>query len=206
MLLVGCNPKKNTVRSAVATTSNGVTLSASACASDTQTGIGSIYDTSYNSWDFNNRVKALLSADINPNEIGYISSSPTDASTGVRFTGKLKVDGSGNIVSAQSNFQIKVYDSNVNPSTGVLPITLTFDPSTASGQQRGVSLSGNFDSSGMGSVVVRDNLGEMKLQGVMDAQNFSGTVTFANSQNISGGAGLSGSLGQFFIQRCSILK
>lgn len=205
IILASCTPKKNSVRSTVAT-ANGVELNSSQCASNTQNGVGTIYDSTYTSWDFNSRVKAFLSADINPNEVGYISSSPTDASTGVRFSGKLKVDGSGNIVSAQSSFQIKVYDSNVSQANGIPEITLTFDPSTSSGAQRGVSISGQFDSAGSGTVLVRDNLGEVKLQGTVTAQNFSGTVTFVNSQNISGGAGLSGTLGQFFIERCSILK
>lgn len=199
-LMAGCNPKKSSVKATTATIS-GVEVGTQ-CLGATSSQIGTIYDSSNMSYDYNNRVKALLSATVRPEEVGYISNGQADP-TGVRFSGAVKLDANGNVISNQSRVTISVYDSIwlANQSAG--EIKLEFDPNAG----RGATITGQFDtSSGAGTLILHDNYGEIRFNGQIDAQRMSGTVTFQNSSNVSGGAALSGTLGQFYIQRCGFLQ
>jgi hypothetical protein len=202
ILLASCQPKKSSVRSGVANNNNnnsGVSL-LTQC-NGQASNIGTIYDSSATSFQFNDRVKALLSADINPNDVGFISSMESD-STGVRFSGAVKIDGSGNIIAAQSKVVVTVYDSKVTQE-GASPITLTFDPADTS---RNVSISGRFVTDGESTMTLQDSLGSITFKGRLDAQRFSGNAEFANNANVLGGQNYAGPLGQFYILRCSFLK
>lgn len=199
-LLAACSPKKNSVKANVATIA-GVPTGTQCATGTNQSSVGSIYD-SQNSMNFENQVKALLSATISPYEIGSISPQ-SSAQTGVRFNGVIKMDANGNITGAQSRLTITVYDSIwlANQSNNNL-IQIVFDPTKA-----GTVISGQFNiSSGDGVLSLKDQYGEIKFQGRIDAQNFSGTVSFQNTASVIGGAPASGTLGQFFIQRCAIFQ
>lgn len=203
-LMAGCNPKKNSVKATTATIS-GVTVGTQ-CSGTSSNQPGTIFDSSNTSYDFNNRVKALLSVNIQPNDVGFVSSGQADA-TGVRFTGTVKIDANGNVVSAQSKVNISVYDSiwmnarYSNPNEQ--EIRLEFDPNAG----RGATITGQFNTStGAGTLILHDNYGEIRFNGQIDAQRMSGTVTFQNSTNVAGGAALSGTLGQFYIERCAFLQ
>lgn len=201
-LLAACSPKKSSVKAnigAPATINIAGVATGTSCVNTSQNS-GYIYDNSASSYNFETQVKALLSATTNPSEVGSISAQATG--TGVGVTGLIKMDASGNVVGAQSNLLITVHDSiwQTNP-TEENKIKLNFTPANGS------TLSGQFNvTSGDGFLSVADKYGEVRFEGKIDAQNFSGTVRFTNLTTVIGGTPASGALGQFQIQRCAIFK
>lgn len=167
--------------------------------------VGTIYDQnggfSLTSGSFEDRVKALLSATINPSEVGSISAGPSD-STGVRFTGTIKVESSGQVTLSATKIKILVYDSYVLNSQYAAdgkkfePIPIEFTSAAE----------GRFDSTGSGYVVFRDSYGEIRFDGQYDNQYFKGTVSFRNTQSVLGGTAAQGTLGQFYVARCGIIQ
>lgn len=208
-LLSACNPKKNSVRSNTAVIS-GVEVGAQ-CNSTNMTSLsssqyGTIYDGTASSYDFENRVKSLLSVTLQPSEIGNVSGGQADP-TGVRFSGRIKLDGNGNVVSAQSKVLISIYDSiwlmNKYSNPSEQEIRISFDPNIEAGS----SISGQFNTdTGVGYFILRDTYGEIRFEGTIDAQRLSGVVSFQNTTNVAGGSPASGVLGQFYIQRCAFLQ
>ena len=201
-LLAACSPKKSSVKANVgvpATINIAGVATGTQCAS-TSANAGIIFDNSGNSYNFENQVKALLSATINPSEVGTISAQANG--TGVGFTGIVKLDANGNVVGGQSNVTITVYDNiwYMNQTAANL-IELKFNPTN------GATLAGQFNmSSGDGFLSLTDKYGEVRFEGKIDAQNFSGTARFQNTSSVLGGTPASGALGQFQIQRCTIFK
>lgn len=203
-LLAACSPKKSGVKANVgattAATIGGVATGTQCVNTNSSTSTGYIYDNTTNSFDFENRVKALLSATVNPAEVGSVSAMANG--TGVGFTGLIKLDSSGNIVGAQSKLTITVHDSiwYMN-QIDANKIKLNFDPATGS------TISGQFNvQTGDGFLSLKDQYGEVRFEGKIDAQNFSGTVKFQNATTVIGGSPASGTLGQFQIQRCAIFQ
>jgi hypothetical protein len=171
-----------------------------------QSNIGAIYDQNGFSLtggaSFEDRVKAFLSATINPSEIGTISSSATD-STGVRFQGVISLATNGQVNLTSTKIEILVYDSYVLNSQYATngqkyePIPVRFTSAAE----------GRFDpTTGAGFVVFRDSYGEVRFDGKYDAQYFSGTVSFKNTQAVSGLTPQQGTLGQFYVARCGIIQ
>ena len=216
LTLGACSPKKNTVTANNGGSSQTATIagvSTGACATNAPAGanqqqqnvqnVGTIYDSSGAQYNFENMVKSFLSATISPYEVGSISSSP-NAQTGVRFRGVMKLDASGNVIGAQSNITISVYDSiwqmNKITNPNEQEIQVVFDPT------KRATISGQFNlQSGEGTLTMQDNYGSVRLTGRIDANSFSGTVSFQNTASVLGSPA-SGNLGQFFIQRCAILQ
>lgn len=206
-----CQPKKNSVRAAAVNPLgaingvNGITgigNVASTCMQGEST-MGAIIDSS-NPMTFSDRVKALLTATMYPQDVGTVGASLGD-STGVRFTGSIYLDTNGNVNGTNSNIKVMVYDSIwlndyiVNPATEGIP--LDFNPN------QGATLSGNFNvSSGQGYLLMKDSYGEIRFDGTITATTFAGSVTFRNYTNITGQSAASGSLGQFTISSCGIIR
>lgn len=164
--------------------------------------IGTIYDQGgqqvslYNSGSFEDRVKAFLSATVNPTEVGQISSAPTD-STGVRFQGAIKLDQNGMVIPSQSKILIKVYDSYMLQNSSYQAIPVQIDAASE----------GQFNmQTGAGYVVFKDQYGEIRFDGKIDAQYFSGVISFRNYATVTGGAPAQGQLGQFYVARCGIIQ
>lgn len=199
LFLVACNQKKDNKANIQRTTIGGNVGGLNTCMNG-QSGVGTIFDAGQAgaAGTFEARVKALLSASVNPAEVGTISSAANDV-TGVRFKGIIKLDAAGNVQAAASNITIEVYDSIT--LSGQEPIRLEF--STSSGAQ----ITGQFNTqTGDGTVTFSDGYGNIQFAGRIDAQNFSGTVRFQNTQNITGAANASGTLGQFTVARCGIIQ
>ena len=208
LTIAACSPKKQGVRStynrsAVSTgVVNNTNINTNSCGQGVSP-VGTIYDQGntqtslYTSGSFEERVKGLLSVTVNPEEVGQISSSATDT-TGVRFQGAIKVDANGNVNLQQSSLLIKVYDSYVlQYPEQFQPIEVSFATAT----------SGQFNmQNGQGYILFRDQYGEVRFDGTMDAQYFSGTVSYKNYSHISGAAPAQGQLGQFYVARCGIFK
>lgn len=212
-LLMACNQKKSGVKASTASIA-GVAIGTNCLGTNTNanstfigtaaTGVGSIYD-SQNAFNFEAQVKSFLSATLSPYEVGTISAQPNDT-TGVRFGGLIKLDGSGAVIGTQSRLTITVYDSVWFMSqTAANLIEVAFNPSGTT--TKGAAITGQFDlASGDGFLSLRDQYGEVRFEGRIDAQNFSGVVRFQNLTAVNGGSPASGTLGQFFIQRCVIFQ
>lgn len=207
-ILAACSPKKSSVKSNTGSSATiaGVTLGqcdgSTGTVNSTQ---GGIFDTSATSYNFENQVKALLSATMSPYDVGSVSAYP-NAQTGVRFKGVVKLDANGAVVGAQSKILISVYDSiyvnNKYTNPNEVEIQIEFDPAKLA------TITGQFDTqTGTGYLSLKDKYGEVRFDGTVNAQNFSGTVRFQNSVTVlSGSSPASGSLGQFQIQRCGLLQ
>lgn len=200
-LLAACSPKKSSVKANATSTARIGGVTTGQCATGTSTAnVGTIYDAT-NPYNFENQVKGLLSATTSPYEIGTISGQG-NAATGVRFNGVLKLDAAGNVIGAQTQIKITVYDSiwQANQTQANL-IEIVFNTT------KGSTIAGQFNTaSGDGYLSLKDAYGEIRFTGKIDAQNFSGTVAYQNTTSVLGGTPASGTLGQFFIQRCAILQ
>lgn len=204
-LVTGCNTNKSN-RGATTRPADVNSLNSGLTCTTGQSNIGAIYDQNglslTNGASFEDRVKAFLSATINPTEIGTISSSATDP-TGVRFQGVISLNSSGQVNLTSTKIKILVYDSNVLNSQYATngqkyePIPVEFT----------TAVEGRFDlTTGAGYVIFRDSYGEVRFEGKYDAQFFSGTVSFKNTQAVSGITVQSGALGQFYVARCGIIQ
>lgn len=208
--LSACQPKKDTVRGVTNpqyNPLNGVTglgnINSMCTQGQTSQALGAIVDNVQPA-SFQSRVVALLSATMQPSEVGTIGASLGET-TGVRFKGTIYLDANGNVTAGSSNVIITVYDSIwyndyiTNPS--VEGIALNFGPST------GGSITGQFNNStGVGYFLVKDAYGEIRFDGTIASQSFTGNVTFRNYANVTGQANASGSLGQFQISTCGFVR
>lgn len=200
-LLSACSNQNSRSRGAIvraASSANGSALGQvvnTTCTSTSTSGYGTVYDQTSTAYNFENRVKAFLSATVNPSEVGYVSALPSDT-TGVRFDGSIKMSSSGVVDLAQTQMTIKVSDSYA--STGQYdPVVISFSKAT----------SGEFDlKTGKGSLVFKDQYGDVRFEGTLNSDYFSGTVNFSNYTHITGATAASGVLGQFYVARCGIFK
>ncbi len=217
LLAVACNPKKDPVRGNYNRDAGGNIVGAFSTSNScpqSVSGIGTIFESAQPaqitldavSGNFESRVKALLSATTKADEVGQISGLATDQ-TGVRFQGIVKLDANGVVIGASSKMLMKVYDSFVLNSqldpngTKYEPITIEFLPTSGS------QIQGQFNlQTGEGAVSFRDSYGEVRFEGRMDAQTFSGVVKFQNTRNINSGSAASGTLGQFYVARCGLIQ
>lgn len=212
LMLNGCNPNKESatkrtsgVRATTVAGTTGGVFTQSTCGNNLSS-IGTIYDQGnsqnlYSTGNFETRVKGLLSATINPAEVGSISSGPNDQ-TGVRFQGTIKIESNGSVNLQETKILIKVYDSLVlqsatDGSNQFQPIPIEFTAAAA----------GQFNmQTGSGYVIFRDQYGEVRFDGNLSGDYLSGQVSFANTTNVTGGSAASGVLGQFYVARCGIIK
>ena len=201
VLLGACSPKKNSVKSNVSATIAGVPLGTACAAGSSQQKIGYIYDSSAQSSNFETRAKAMLSSYLQPSEVGSISGRQGDT-TGIGFTGTVKLDANGAVVPAQTNVKITVYDSTwLYNQTADNLIEMNFNTA------KGSIMSGQFNpTTGVGFLSLADSYGEIRFEGTIDAQKLSGNVTFANKTTVVGGTPASGALGQFWVNRCAFLQ
>lgn len=205
LTLASCAQKKSGVSSRASSTSSTVTASGSQCGTST----GVVYassSASSSTTSFETDVKNFLSATINPNEVGTIDGSGSGA-TGVKFTAAIKLDSSGNVVSASSQLYFTIIDSYAaqggydSYGNAYQPITVKFDQNT------GAQFSGQFNTqNNSGQLTIQDSYGTVTLTGTLDAQYFSGTISYQNTQHILGSTPAQGTLGQFRVARCGFLQ
>ncbi|MBC7743461.1 MAG: hypothetical protein H7061_14790 [Bdellovibrionaceae bacterium] len=214
LLAFACSPKKETGVRANTAGAAGITgvgpVVTSVCAQAAAMG-GAIVDAAQIKYEpndvmgtFEDRTKAFLTTTIAPERVGYINPQII-AGTGVSFKGVIKLEASGNVVGAQSKLTIEVRDSeytrNLIYNRDEVPITVEFLSTNP-----GTVISGQFNAqTGIASINLKDNYGEVRFDGRIDAQNFSGTVTFINSVSVSG-APMRGTIGSFSIPRCALLQ
>ncbi len=205
--LMGCQPaSKSGVRSvnnpnnqnnlygtgSYNTPNAGVTspFSISTCGYTAQS-LGTIFaDNNTNSaTTFEVQVKDFLSAAIKSTDIGSITNDGYSNQSGVRFSGKIKLDQNGQVNMTQSNIKISIYDSIALQEGKPLTVTIP----AASGQ---VDLK-----TGQAEILFKDQYGEVKMQGVVTNQEFVGLISYQNDRNVNNQAQpAAGTLGQFSIK------
>lgn len=174
--------------------SRGTTgMLAETCA-DGSKATGAVYDTA--GYGFRENFIALLSATMNPNDIGEIS-GVRGASTGVDMRLRIgRTAGGGSVTVANTKLNLIIYDSyvgqasTINPGQAIQPLTISMNAS-------------NVASNGNELVITfGDQYGTITahLQGTNP--NFTGTLEFANYQSATGGSPASGQLGSFVVPSC----
>lgn len=164
-----------------------------------QTNVGNIYGTNYN---FENEVKAFASATLSPDQlgqIGYQLGSPT----GVDFYGTFQFDSNGQIVAQNSNLRIEIIDSYAVSQNGQPPLVgryvIGMQQAFSGTIQRGSSMS-PF------TVTFKDEFGEITFNGSIQNGFATGTVTYRNYVAVSGYTPAAGTLGQFTMYACALIK
>lgn len=205
-LFASCSPKKMAVsqKTSLATAYIAKPVGQQNCPSSalgySSVSKGAVYDSSNNWVQFETNVKGFFSTTIDPKEIGQISSDPSYGG-GVSFEGAIKLDSSGQVVSGQSSLIFTAIDYYA--LMGIYPsVTARFASST------GANFEGQFTkNSNQGVLIIRDAYGTVRFDGQLDAQYFSGTITFENTSHIlNGETPARGTLGQFRVARCGFLQ
>lgn len=150
----------------------------------------------YTSGNFQTIVDGLLSATVDPQYFGTITSS-----NGVQVQGRLAFDNSGNLNAPASNLQLTITDSFVgqtdNTGATVQPYLIQFN--SASSGQINVS-NGTF------VVQFKDNFGEVDLNGQFNTSTVMATVSYVNYANVvAGSSNAQGTIGVFQMPRCGFI-
>lgn len=188
--------KKEGSATRVAGRSNGaapIPNTPSTC-SNGQVSVGNIYGTNFN---FENDVKAFASATLSPDQlgqIGYQLGSPT----GVDFYGTFQFDSNGQIVAQNSNLKIEIIDSYA-VSKLVGRYVIEMNQASTGSIQRESSMS-PF------SATFKDEFGEITFNGSIQNGLATGTVTYRNYVAVSGYTPAAGTLGQFTMYACALIK
>lgn len=147
---------------------------------------------------FRDSVAGLISATVNPSQLGSIANSQPDASTGVDVQLHLALS-NGQLNVSGSQLQLTIYDSFVgtmnSDGTQVMPITLGLSPAV-SGQVNQSSRTFN--------ITFSDSYGSVTLQGAWNDSTVQGTISYSNTQNAAGGSPASGMLGNFLAPTCGV--
>lgn len=167
---------------------------------------GMIYDTSSM---FQQNLQNFISGWMNPTSLGGVDGNPQSTTTGVDFKGHWAFDTSGNLIQAQSNFKISIWDTYAvqTQSTGgsYVPITVTFDAEKFSSTKCQGTLTGTLNQSTKAyTVVATDCVGTIKFTGTYTSQYVDGSVTYQNKTSTTGTV-QSGALGSLRIATCGIL-
>lgn len=140
--------------------------------------------------EMTNAVKSFASAFINPEFVGN-----TSAQNGVVFNGRVQWDNYGKIV-GESYIQIVMSDEY----TGTVHNGQTVRPLRVMVPAVGV----NFTSQTSARITFQDSYGMIVMEGNWSSGTFVGTVSFQNSQAVSGNPA-QGTLGQFQIVPCGFI-
>lgn len=147
---------------------------------------------------FEQRVKALIAATVDPKYFGTISGQPTGGQNGVTMEGRLRYDAQGTVLLDQTYLKLTIYDSYVgqkdSSGTPVQPYPINFN-TAAAGQVNPTTK--QF------TVRFKDNYGEVTLTGALNNSTAVGTLSYQNYTNFDGSPGASGVLGGFNIPACA---
>lgn len=205
MLSAACAPANNfTEAKSVGSSSTSVVDNTVVSSCSTQIGSGYVYNENldgqvYSSKSFKERVGDLVSATLDPQEIGEISGTKDGSGTYVRIEAYLKFDSSGNVITNSSTLNLSVYDSYVGQvidGQTVMAYPINFSTAT-SGQVNKAQKT--F------TITFQDNYGSITLSGTYTTSgSVSGKLSFANSKAFDGSAPRSGVLGAIKLNNCAL--
>lgn len=210
MGLTSCQPKKSSSKSVTPTnvtgSNSGFQYNSASCAQNTPVQ-GLILETQQatSSISFENQVKLFLSASMAPQDVGNISGVPNNQGLGVTFQGAIILDQNGKVNPSRSNLNITIFDSIwyqdfQQTNSNNKAISINFNANSQA------QISGGFDPAGKGFVLVQDSYGEVRFEGFISNQDFTGIVSFKNLKNVTGAAPASGTLGQFKVSNCGFFQ
>jgi len=167
---------------------------------------GRIFDSGVaDGFTFEQRVKGLLAASIDPAEFGSISGDSNSTTTGVSFAGKISFEANGNVKVNSSILALTVTDSLVGQMNdkGHLVTAYPMNFSSAS--------SGTINTTAKTfTVVFKDSYGEITLTGSYKNAMTTGSISFVNYSTVSttttGSFPTSGVLGSFQVPTCSFIS
>ncbi|MFN7824572.1 MAG: hypothetical protein ACK5P6_04340 [Pseudobdellovibrionaceae bacterium] len=148
---------------------------------------------------FQEAVKALVSATVNPDEVGQVSNR-----NGVILYGDIQIDGAGNVTN-QSKMMLEIRDSYVGQTGSdgkvIEAIRIAMALSTSPNQR-------SYVRNGQAELFFADQYGWIRLKGTYDGSWFQGSeVEFQNSTIYQGGsAPRGGFLGGFYVQTCGFFR
>lgn len=177
-------------------------LNTAQCSSADQA-IGRVFESSVagSNVPFEQRVKGLLAATVNPQYFGTISGNGQSAQNGVTLEGRLQYNPqSGAVVLEQTNLRLTIYDSFVGQAdeggSPIQPYVINFETATSGT----VNVATNQFTLQFG-----DQYGSVSVTGQMAGTTVTGTISYQNTTNFDGSAGYGGTLGDFSISTCGWL-
>ncbi len=180
----------------------GVAGNTSTCGTGQQS-VGRIYEANNidSTSTFEQRVKGLISATVDPQYFGTISGNGNDAQSGVTIEGRLRYDGNGSVLLDQSNLKITIYDSYVGQkdSSGNAVQAYPINFNTASAGTMNLQTK-------VFTLQFKDTYGEVTLNGTVNASTVTGTVSYQNYTSYKGGQAAAGNLGTFTIATCGLVN
>jgi hypothetical protein len=201
--LAACSPQEFRPARSTAIPTTGVTGSGNPSCGNTTQVTGRVYDDGVSSgFTFEQRVKGLLSASIDPQYFGTISGVATNVNTGVSIEGHISYDSSGNILVSQTTLKLVVTDSYVGQADVSGGVVQAYPVNFTSANSGTVNMAAKTF-----TVLFKDNYGEITLAGNFSSAVTTGTITYTNSATVgSGNYPTSGTLGAFQISTCSLLN
>lgn len=144
-------------------------------------------------------VQVFVSTHLAPEAMGFVSGNPS-SSTGVTFSGGLKLLANGQIDAERSRLLIEISDSlvgQVDPQSGqsIQPYQVQFLKAKSAKVTSGNQM----------EVVFADAFGEVTLKGQITEEYIYGTVHFKNYQSYNGSSPQQGDLGSFYVYRCGFV-
>ncbi|MBK9322623.1 MAG: hypothetical protein IPM97_06655 [Bdellovibrionaceae bacterium] len=198
VVLTACSSAKTTsvgARSAEGLVGAGA-VSGTSCKSHN----GRIYESTSNQGaSFEQRVKGLISATVDPSYFGAIEGSKTATQTCVAIEGRISYDvSSGAVNLSQSNLKITIYDSFVGTNNSnnepIEPYVIQF---TGAAAGRVIVAEKSFN------LQFKDEVGEINLTGNLSQTMTTGNVSYQNYENFNSNSPASGFLGDFSIPTAS---
>ncbi|AHI06140.1 hypothetical protein BDW_08200 [Bdellovibrio bacteriovorus W] len=165
-----------------------------------QSNVGKIYGTSYN---FENDVKGFVSATLSPDQLGQIGYD-INSPTGIDLYGSFQFDSNGQIVAQNTNVKIRIFDSYAVAYNGQPAMVQPYQISAEQAYSGSIQRSGSMSSF---NVTFKDEYGEFTFSGNVNQSGIAnGTVTYRNYVAVSGYSPASGTLGQFTMYACALIK
>lgn len=201
--LAACAKKSgNNLAGRGAGTAVGVAGNAPTC-TNVQQSSGRVYENNAtgSAYTFEQRVKGLIAATVDPQYFGTISGDPNEAQSGVTLEGRLRYDASGKVLLDQTNLKLTVYDSFVgqkdSSGTTIQPFPINFNAASAGTMNLATK---QF------TLQFKDSYGEVNLTGVVNGATVTGTISYQNYTNYNGSQGSGSILGAFTIATCGWIQ
>lgn len=140
--------------------------------------------------NFYQSVQGLISASMNPQELGHVNSSGD-----VAIIGYIDMDQAGNVNRNNTRLRIEIWDEYAR-SGSASEIALAFN-SLANYSYNGNQI----------SLIFQDNYGQVVVTGQINQNLFSGSVSYQNSASFDGGSNpAAGVLGNFQVSACGFFR
>lgn len=205
LLLTGCDPAQKSPRSSPARVARGGPTTNVQNGNNTGNPTGFNQGGNYTSgnsssqWayiqgndpnSFYRTVQGLVSASMNPEELGNVNSN-----SDVAIIGFIDMDQNGNVYPANSRLRIEIWDDYAR-SGSASEIALAFN-SMASSNYSGNQIQFHF----------QDEFGRITVTGQVSQNNFYGTVSYQNAKVFDGSSNYaSGTLGTFQVPACGFFR